>query len=479
MKGKKKYIIIGVVGIMIVLGVIASMNKPEVEETIGGYKEGPRVQVEKIKKDNIEAKISSSGKLKAVDSQTVYLDASNKIITINKEVGDTVKQGEVILVLDQEAELSSQKNLEALEAQLVAAKESLNQLLGAASKGDILSAQATLTQLKNNRKDTETSITNKKVDLSNLEKDLKQAETDLKVNEELFEAGALSQKDLDDSKDKVTTLKQNIDQMNTAITSLESSLKQMDLQIETAQYNLDLLNNKVEDSNKKQQIASAEGQIKSLESQIYTAKNNLQNTSTSVVAPINGVITYLPEEEGMPVTAGSKILTIVDPGKLEVTCDISPYYAADLRVGLDAVIKYTGSKTIEVAGKVAKVAAVADVKQSSSGETVSLPVKVEVTQPGEVIKPGFSVDVKIITDTRTDVCVAPILAVMEDDDKNYYVYVVAEDGTISRKDVKQGLSNGLYTEIEGVQEGELVVSNPADYLAEGTKVSYEKLGDEQ
>ena len=68
---------------------------------------------------------------------------------------------------------------------------------------------------------------------------------------------------------------------------------------------------------------------------------------------------------------------------------------------------------------------------------------------------------------------------MEDDDKNYYVYVVAEDGTISRKDVKQGLSNGLYTEIEGVQEGELVVSNPADYLAEGTKVSYEKLGDEQ
>lgn len=50
MKGKKKYIIISVVGIMIVLGVIASMNKPEVEETIGGYKEGPRVQVEKIKK---------------------------------------------------------------------------------------------------------------------------------------------------------------------------------------------------------------------------------------------------------------------------------------------------------------------------------------------------------------------------------------------------------------------------------------------
>ena len=160
-----------------------------------------------------------------------------------------------------------------------------------------------------------------------------------------------------------------------------------------------------------------------------------------------------------------------------MTCDISPYYAADLRIGLDAVVKYTGSKTIEVNGKVAKVAAVAEVKQSSSGETVSLPVKVEVTEPGEVIKPGFSVDVKIITDTRSNVCVAPILAVIEEDDKDYYVYVVAEDGTISKRSVKQGLSNGLYTEIEGVQEGELVVSNPANYLEEGTKVSYEKIGD--
>lgn len=479
MKIKKRYIIIGIVGVMVVLGVLANKNKPKTEETIGGYKEGPRVQVEKIKKDNIEARISSSGKLKAVNSQTIYLDASNKILTINKETGDIVKQGEVVLVLDQEAELSSQKNLEALQAQLIAAKESLNTLLEGGSKGDILSAQAQLTQLKNGRKDTEMSIANKQVEISNLRKDLEQAEKDLKVNEELFEAGALSQKERDDSKDRITILNQNIEQMETAVASLEASLKQMDLQIETVQFNLDVLNNKTEDSYKKQQIASAEGQIKSLESQIYTAQNNLQNSSTQVIAPMDGVITYLPEEEGMPVGVGSKILTIVDPNELEVTCDISPYYAADLRVGLNAIVKYTGSKTIEVEGKVTKVAAVAQVKQGASGETVSLPIKVEITQPGDVIKPGFSVDVKIITDTRTNVCIAPILAVMEDDQKDCYVYVVAEDGTISKRQVKQGLSNGLYIEIEGVQEGEMVVSNPADYLVDGTKVSYEKLGDNQ
>ncbi len=477
MKGKKKFIIIGVIGIMVVLGVVANMNKPQVVETIGGYKEGPRVEVEQIKKDNIEAKISSSGKLKAVDSQTIYLDSGNKIITINKEVGDTIKKGEVILVLDEKVELTSQKNLESLEAQLAAAKEQLAALQGKASQKDILSAEANLVGLKNNRKDTENSIANAKVELSNVERDLKKAEDDLKVNQELFDAGALADKDLEKFKEAVTTYKQQIDKVKDQIASGQASLKALDLQIQTAQYALDLLNNKVKDTNKNQQIASTESQIKSIESQIYTAQNNVENASRSVVAPMDGIITYLPEEEGMPVMAGSKVLTIVDPSKLEVTCDISPYYAADLRIGLDAIVKYTGSKTIEVNGKIAKVAAIAQVKQGASGETVSLPVKVEVTEPGDIIKPGFSVDVKIITDTRTNVCVAPILAVMEGDDKEYYVYVVAEDGTLSKRDVKQGLSNGLYVEIEGVNEGELVVSNPANYLEEGTKVSYEKIGD--
>ena len=477
MKGKKKFIIIGVIGIMVVLGVVANMNKPQVVETIGGYKEGPRVEVEQIKKDNIEAKISSSGKLKAVDSQTIYLDSGNKIITINKEVGDTVKKGEVILVLDEKVELTSQKNLESLEAQLTAAKEQLAALQGKASQKDVLSAEANLVGLRNNKKDTENSITNAKVELSNAERDLKKAEDDLKVNQELFDAGALADKDLIKFKDAVTTYKQQIDKIKDQIASGQASLKALDLQIQTAQYALDLLNNKVEDTNKNQQIASTESQIKSIESQIYTAQNNVENASTSVVAPMDGVITYLPEEEGMPVSAGSKVLTIVDPSKLEVTCDISPYYAADLRIGLDAIVKYTGSKTIEVNGKIAKVAAVAQVKKGTSDETVSLPVKVEIAEPGDTIKPGFSVDVKIITDTRTNVCVAPILAVIEGDDKEYYVYVVAEDGTLSKREVKQGLSNGLYVEIEGVNEGELVISNPANYLEEGTKVSYEKIGD--
>ena len=132
----KKFIIIGVVATMGILGVAASMNKPDVVDTIGGDKEGPRVQVELIKKDNIKATISSSGSLEATNTENIYLDASNKVISVNKEVGDVVKKGETILVLDEKIAISNQKNLESLQAQLKTAKEQLKVINESATEGE-------------------------------------------------------------------------------------------------------------------------------------------------------------------------------------------------------------------------------------------------------------------------------------------------------------------------------------------------------
>ena len=314
----------------------------------------------------------------------------------------------------------------------------------------------------------------KAIQVENLKKDLQDAEKQLKVDEQLLAEGLISQNTIDTEKDAIADINQKIKQMNDTIALNAESLKTIDLQITSAQYDLDVLLNKEESTAKKEAIAAKQAEIKGYEKQIYDTKTSLNKATTTVVAPISGVITSLPMEEGMSVAAGTALFTIVDPSKLKVQCDISPYYAPDLKVGLDAIVKYTGSKTIEVDGTVSKIAAVATVKTTSSGETTSLPVDVEIKEPGDIIKPGFSVDVKIITNTRENVCVVPLLAVLEEDDNEYYVYVVKEDGSLEKRSVTQGLSNGLYIEVEGVAEGEMVISNPSDTLTEDTKVSYEK-----
>ena len=478
MNKKKLAIFGGIAVVMIAFVMVAVKNKPDVEETIGGYKEGKRVQVEYIKEDNIETRISASGKLEAIDTKTIYLDANNKIVQLHKEVGDLVKKGEVIITLDKEAQISNEKQLDVLQTKLAAAQKGLNDLLGASSKGDILAAQSNIEQLKNTKTQTQKSINDSKISIANLQKELADSQEELQVNEALLAEGLMSQKEVDAVKDTITQTKQKIDQTSASITLNEQSLKTIDLQIETAQYKLDVLLNKVQDSSKEQAITAKQSEIKEIERQIYESKNSLSKTSTQVVAPIDGVITVLPKEEGMSVVSGTAILTIVDPSSLKVTCNISPYYAADLKTGLTAEVKYTGSKTVEVLGEVTKVSAVAEVEKTANGETASIPVEVQIKEPGDIIRPGFSVNIKLITDTRSNVCLVPILAVLEEEDLSY-VYIVGEDGTLEKREIEQGLSNGLYVEANNVKSGEIVVSSLEDFLEDGMKVSYEKIGEAQ
>lgn len=480
---KKTIILLVVVIIMAVFVVVAVKNKPEVEDTIGGYKDGPRVPVEYVTKQDIDTKVSSSGKLEAVDSQTLYLDAANKVLTLHKEVGDKVEAGELIITLDQEAQLEAQNQRTAIEKKLAVAKQELAHLQSAGSNGDILNAKANIASFQNTKKQTEQGIAQAKDQIETLHKQLTDKKEELAMNKELLEQGLASQDSIDKLQTAIEDYEQQISKLNDSITLNQSTLSTLDLQIKNAQYNLDVLQNKVTEKSTQDMIAQKQSAILELENQLQTNQNTLDKASTEVVAPISGVITYLPEEEGMSIPAGTKILTVVDPSSLKVDCKISTYYAPDLRLDLDAIVKYTGSKTVEVPGKVTKVSPVATTEKTTNGETVSIPVEVKVDDPGEVIRPGFNVDVKIITDSRIGACVVPILAIEEDEDM-CYVYVVADDGTLEKRTVTEGISNGLSIEVTGVEEGERIVSSIEDYVKTAAenkqKVSYEKkIGDVQ
>ena len=404
-------------------------------------------------------------------------------MTLHKEVGDTVKAGDLIITLDQEAQLEAENQRSSIEKKLAVAKQELATLQSAASNGELLSARANIASFQNTKKQTEQSIKQSKDQIETLKKQLADKQDELKMTKELLESGLASQETVDQLERAIEESEQQVSKLNDSITLSEASLSTLDLQIKNAQYNLDVLEKKVTDKSTQDMIAQKQSTILDLENQLQTNQNTLDKASTEVVAPISGVITYLPEEEGMNIPAGTKVLTIVDPSALKVSCKISTYYAPDLKLDLDAIIKYTGSKTIEVPGKVSKVSPIATTEKTTNGETVSIPVEVKVSEPGDVIRPGFNVDVKIITESRLGVCVVPILAVEEDEDM-CYIYVVADDGTLERRAVTEGISNGLNIEVTGVEEGERIVSSVEDYIkvaAENKqKVSYEKkIGDVQ
>jgi len=480
MKNKKLWIGIVVALVIVACIGVAISKKPKTEDKIGGFKSGPRVQIEMVKKDDIQTKISASGKLEAKDTQTIYSETANKIITIHKKTGDIVKKGDILLTLDKDTQERTQKQLEALDVQLSAAQDGLNQILTGGSKQEILGAQSSIVKTEISVQNAKDELATQKTNLENLQRDLKSEKATYDVQAQLFSEGLISQKEMDDEKTKLTDLKQKVESTGIAIASAQKSIEAAGIQKETEQYSLGILLNQIQDPTKKQSISAKQSEIKNIQTQIFNTKQDLENSGAIITASIDGVIIKIPTQTGMPITPGQELITIVDPSKLIINCDISPYYAADLKIGLDTKIKYTGSKTIEVDGKVTKVSPVAILQETVNDKgtsTANIPVEIQVTNPGAIIKPGFSVDVKVITETRKGVNVIPLLATIEDDDNSTYVYVVKVDGTLEKRVVTQGLNNGLYIEVNNLKENEIVVSNPTEFLKEGTKVSYEKTGD--
>jgi multidrug efflux pump subunit AcrA (membrane-fusion protein) len=223
MKNKKLWIVAIVALLIVVFIGVAIAKKPKTEDTIGGFKSGTRVKVEMVKKDDIYTKISASGQLEAKDTKTIYAETANKVITIHKKVGDTVKKGDILLTLDQDTQERTQKQLEALEVQLATAQDGLNQLITGGSRQEILNAQSGAVQAQKGVQDAKDLLATQQTNLENLKTDLKNQKIEFEVQSQLFSEGLVSQKELDDAKAALNNLEQRVESTQTAIASAKAS----------------------------------------------------------------------------------------------------------------------------------------------------------------------------------------------------------------------------------------------------------------
>jgi HlyD family secretion protein len=88
---KKKILIIG--GILIIIAVLIIANLSSKEKAI-------LVQTEKIFRDDITQTVTGNGKIFPVTEVNISAKVAGEILKINAEEGDSVKRGEVLVVLD-------------------------------------------------------------------------------------------------------------------------------------------------------------------------------------------------------------------------------------------------------------------------------------------------------------------------------------------------------------------------------------------
>ncbi|MGL4735882.1 MAG: efflux RND transporter periplasmic adaptor subunit, partial [Cellulosilyticaceae bacterium] len=437
-----------------------------------GPKNGQIVKVATAGITDIQSKVAASGVLEAQDEQIIYAEGNNQVETVHKSVGDQVKKGDLILSFKTDSRQKLERELEKLGLQMQNAQIALDQLQSH-SKSEVLNAQSNVSTIKKAIDDLEQNSVQTQRNVESTQKDLETAQKDYALIKELYDNGLAAEKELITANQQITTLTDRMSQLNESIDSLSREKETTQLKYETAIYNLEVLQGSEPDQTKIANIKMKQNEIKNLELQKVGLLEDLEKAQVKVTAPADGIITELTLEAGQLVSGGSILFKTIDPTVLKVECGISPYYATQLEVGLEAVIKYNGSRVIEIPGEISQIAPMAQTQSNGTSQTTTLPIEVSVAGDLKGLKPGLVVDVKIITEDVKDVVAVPLLATMEDQDGETYLFVVKDDFTLEKRYVKQGASNNTFVQVSDVKEGEQVVTNPTEALETGTVVNYQ------
>jgi HlyD family secretion protein len=245
---------------------------------------------------------------------------------------------------------------------------------------------------------------------------------------------------------------------------------------------------------------SARANVAALEQRISQARENLNAArdtlqKTTMRAPMAGVVTALPVEEGEVAVigtmnnAGTVLMTIADMSVVEAVMEVDETDVPSVKVGQRATVTIDAYPNKTFPGLVTEVAS-SPIKRNgistSTTEAVNFEVKIQIENPPAGVRPGFSASADIITGTRPKALAIPIQALVVREKPGSTpgkpldeegVFAI-ENGAVKFHPVKTGLSGDSNIEIvSGATEGEQIVTGPFRALREikdGTKVKEQK-----
>ncbi len=171
-------------------------------------------------------------------------------------------------------------------------------------------------------------------------------------------------------------------------------------------------------------------------------------------APTEGVVTHLMVRQGMEIGPNNNLYTIADLSRVWLYADVYEYELPWVREGQNATIElsYLPGHTFE--GTVTYVSLFLDPK------TRTARVRIELDNPGLLLKPDMFANVTIETGAREDVLAVPEEAVIRSGRRSLVV-VTNGGGRFAPREVRLGVDSGDgWVEVQdGLAEGDRVVTS--------------------
>jgi len=192
----------------------------------------------------------------------------------------------------------------------------------------------------------------------------------------------------------------------------------------------------------------SEEQIKEL------ARSGAAKRTLTFRSPVSGYVSEKKAVQGMRFMPGEALYQVSDLSAVWVLADVAEQDIGAVKTGVRARVKINAypDKTFD--------AALTYVYPTLNAETRTVPVRLELGNPGGLLKPGMFAQVELPVGAKNKLLTVPLSAVIDSGARQIVLVQVGkpEDGRFEPRDVRLGARSEQYLEVlDGVREGEAVV----------------------
>lgn len=206
----------------------------------------------------------------------------------------------------------------------------------------------------------------------------------------------------------------------------------------------------------------AAARLERAEANLRLARKSLKDTT--VVSPLNGVITERHVAVGEYVKAGDPLFTAVKTNPLKLYFTLPERFAGQIRRDQKVNVRVKAYPDRDFSGRIYFINPQVD------PQTRAIQLKALVDNRDGLLKPGFFADVHLILDVNEEAVVLPQEAVVLRESRAF-AYVV-ESGVVRERVVELGEQfNGKVEILSGIHPGEIVVTSGNHTLTDGQTIS--------
>ncbi|HEY9364889.1 MAG TPA: efflux RND transporter periplasmic adaptor subunit [Chitinophagaceae bacterium] len=271
----------------------------------------------------------------------------------------------------------------------------------------------------------------------------------------------------------------------------------------------------------KQNIRSLQAGVQTAQTGLSSANKNL--TRTTLVAPMDGVISSLSIKEGERVAGnsfnvGTEMMRVADMSLLEVRVDVGENDVVKINLGDSADVEVDAYNNRKFKGIVTQIASSTSATTAATNDVTNYEVRIRLdpasykdlidpSRPKKFpFRPGMNASADVKTKTHSNVLAVPINAVTTrvkgsdktvedkkkedtknkpeeqnteevteasaalDDELEEVVFILQKDGSVKKTIVKSGIQDINYIEIiNGLKAGEEVITGPYTAISKSLK----------